>query len=322
MQWPARHDTYSGKRALNAVRSCVALLANTIAQFEPVAMMAGPDHIKDAREALAAGVDLWPIDTDDLWCRDTGPAFIRSASGDLAVSDLNFNGWGSRQSHQHDGQIAGRVAARLGLPVFNNGIVGEGGGVESDGAGTLLAHESSWVNSNRNRQTKAEIERLLLDALGGACMIWAPGIKGADVTDCHIDALARFIRPGLVLIQLPRRIDRNDPWSVLAFETCEILKTARDAQGRKLDIIVLEEPDFGRIRSKSRDFVASYVNYYVCNGGVIAPEFGDMNADAAALRLLQQLYPERKVVCINIDPVGEAGGGIHCMTQQQPARTD
>jgi agmatine deiminase len=208
------------------------------------------------------------------------------------------------------------VASRLGLKIYANGVAGEGGGIETDGAGTLLAHESSWVNRNRNKGSKDEVERLLLDALGAEKMIWAPGVKGADITDFHIDALARFVKPGQVVIQLGDTIDRSDPWSVAAFETYGILKSARDAQGRKLEIVVLRDPV--RIRSRSRDFVSSYVNYYVCNGAVIGAEFGDDTADAAAKTVLEQLYPGRVVVSLNVDPIGEAGGGIHCATQQQP----
>jgi agmatine deiminase len=147
-------------------------------------------------------------------------------------------------------------------------------------------------------------------------MIWAPGIKGADITDYHIDALARFVKPGQVLIQLPDKPDDSDPWSVSAFETYNILKKATDAQGGKFDIVVLPAPV--DIRSEQEDFVSSYVNYYVCNGAVIGAEFGDDRADAEAARILGQLYPGREVVSLNVDPIGEAGGGIHCSTQQQP----
>lgn len=321
MQWPARSDIYGSKRALDAVRTSIAAIANAIVLFEPVVMLARPEHMPPARKQLAARIELWPIETEDLWCRDTGPTFVRAASGEMAISELNFNGWGAKQSHKDDSRIARRIAAKLDLRVFDNGIIGEGGGVEVDGAGTLLAHESSWVNHNRNRQTKPEIEQLLRDALGGDHIIWAPGVKGADITDYHIDALARFVKPGQILIQLPKRIDRHDPWSVAAYETYEILKSARDAQGSKLEIVVMSEPNLDRIRSKSKNFVSSYVNYYVCNGGVIVAEFGDIDADVAAQRLLQQLYPGRKIVSLNVDPIGEAGGGIHCATQQQPTRT-
>jgi agmatine deiminase len=147
-------------------------------------------------------------------------------------------------------------------------------------------------------------------------MIWAPGIAGKDITDYHIDALARFIGPGKVLIQLGDEIDRDDPWSVSGHETLEILQSATDAHGKKLEIIRL--PDPVNIRSRKADFVASYVNYYVCNDAVIAAQFGDKVADGKAKELLQSLYPGRTVEMLNIDPIGESGGGIHCATQQQP----
>lgn len=316
MQWPAHTHLYGGKRGLEAVRSRIASIAQTIAAFEPVVVLARPEQIDEARQSLGPAVELWPVETDDLWCRDTGPTFVRSASGAIAVSDFNFNGWGGKQEHTSDGQIAKRVAQKLGLALFDSGIVGEGGGIEYDGAGTVLAHESCWINSNRNSGSKADIERGILEALGAEKIIWAPGLKGADITDYHIDAVARFVKPGQVLIQLSKTIDRSDPWSVAAYETYEILKTAKDAKGRKLDIVVVTDPK--RIRSKSDDIVSSYVNYYVCNGGVVGAQFGDDKADEAARSLLQQLYPGRKVASLDIDPLCEAGGGIHCSTQQQP----
>ena len=318
MQWPSRAAIYGGGRDLEAVRTRIALIASTVARFEPVVMLARPDQVATLQQRLGARIETWPIETEDLWCRDSGPTFVRSAEGALAISEFNFNGWGNKQPHANDRLIAGRVAERLGVRVFDSGIVGEGGGVETDGAGTLLAHESSWVIPNRNRRTKAEIEKLLLDALGAERMIWAPGIEGADITDFHIDALARFVKPGQVLIQLPKKKSSSDPWSASAFETYEVLKRARDASGRQLEIIVMPEPNPERIRSSSADFVSSYVNYYVCNGAVIGAEFGDDKADAGASDLLRQLYPGRDVVSLDIDPLGEAGGGIHCATQQQP----
>ena len=319
MQWPARKSLYGSQHKLDEVRSRVALIAKSIAAFEPVVVLARAEQSEAGGKVLGNGIEVWPIETEDLWCRDSGPTFVRSASGKLAISELNFSGWGHKQVHADDGQIAKRVAERLGLPVLDNGIVGEGGGIEVDGAGTVLAHESCWVNDNRNKSNKADVERRILDALGAEKMIWAPGIKGADITDYHIDAVARFVKPGQVVIQLAKSVDRSDPWSVAAFETYEVLKTAKDAQGRKLDIVVIHDPV--GIRSKSDDFVSSYVNYYVCNGAVIGAEFGDDNADAEAKAILERLYPGRKVVSLNIDPIGEAGGGIHCSTQQQPKIT-
>ncbi|MEY2927255.1 MAG: hypothetical protein RL367_1732 [Pseudomonadota bacterium] len=315
MQWPVSLDIYDPP-ALRAVQAKVALIANSISQFEPVAMLAAGAPAKLARAQLAAAVDIWDIPTDDLWCRDSGPTFVKNAKGALAVAHIRFNGWGNKQPHRNDARIAAAVANRFGVPLLQTGLVGEQGGIEHDGSGTLLAHASCWVNLNRNRGDPAAVGRRLLTALGGRKMIWAPGIKGADITDYHIDSLARFVSPGRVVIQLPKAPDANDPWSVAAFETLKILKNARDAQGRKLEIITIPEPV--AIRSARRDFVASYVNYYVCNDAVISAEFGDHAADDAARSILATLYPGRQIVSLNVDAIGESGGGIHCATQQQP----
>jgi len=315
MQWPVSRAVYDAANLLR-VQKAIARIANTISQYEPVAMLVGKRHAAAAKRLLGPSVELWDIPTDDLWCRDSGPTFVRQRDGSLAVSLIRFNGWGRKQPHGNDAKIAQSVAKRLGLPVIESGLIGEQGGVEHDGAGTLLAHASCWDNPNRNRLPRHEIERRLLRALGGSRMIWAPGIQGADITDYHIDALARFVAPGKVLIQLGEAIDPGDPWSVSGHETLTILQSARDARGNKLEIVRL--PDPVEIRSTQDDFVASYVNYYVCNGAVIAAQFGDRMADGRAREVLQQLYPGRVVEMIDIDAIGESGGGIHCATQQQP----
>jgi agmatine deiminase len=315
MQWPSNPDIY-GQRSLRRVQTDITRIANAISGFEPVVMLASGAEAVRARRLLSKSVDIWDIPTDDLWCRDSGPTFVKNDPGELAVAHIAFNGWGNKQEHGNDGRIASAIAARLKLPLLETGLVGEQGGIEHDGAGTLLAHASCWVNSNRNSGTAAQIGTLLNGALGGEKIIWAPGIKDADITDYHIDALARFVAPGKVLIQIGDKVDRNDPWSVAAFQTLDILKQATDARGRKLDIVTLPEPI--NIRSRKSDFVSSYVNYYVCNGAVICAEFGDRKADAKAQSILRSLYPGRKIVPLDNDAVGEAGGGIHCATQQQP----
>jgi agmatine deiminase len=317
MQWPVNPAVYDAA-SLRRVQASIALIANTVAKYEPVVMLMAKRDIPQARRLLSAAVDIWNIPTDDLWCRDSGPTFVKNAQGLLAVAHLRFNGWGNKQPHRNDVKIAPAIAQWLNLPLLGTGLVGEQGGIEHDGAGTVLAHASCWVNNNRNPLSAAEIGKRLMAALGGRKMIWAPGIKGEDITDYHIDALARFVSPGKVLIQLGPEIDTTDPWSIAGHETLRVLEQATDAAGRKLDIIRL--PDPVDIRSRKADFVASYVNYYVCNDAVIAAEFGDQRADSMARELLQSLYPSRVVEMLNIDPIGEAGGGIHCATQQQPIK--
>ena len=131
----------------------------------------------------------------------------------------NFNGWGGAQRHDHDGEIVRKVAAQMESPLFNAGIRGEGGGLDTDGAGTLIAHESSWLDKGRNRDKRDVIEKKLLDSLGAEKMIWAPGLAGGDITDYHIDSLARFVKPGTILIQLPKQLDPYDPFSKAAYQT-------------------------------------------------------------------------------------------------------
>lgn len=318
MQWPVSRNVYDDPWFLSDLQGAIAQLANVISEFEPVIMLMDKRYEADARRFLSQRVAVWDVPTDDLWCRDSGPLFVRNDKGDLAVSHLNFNGWGNKQPHRHDGQIARRVAQQLGLPVFDNGLVGEAGGVESDGAGTLIAHESSWINPNRNPgASKAELSQRLLAALGADKIIWAPGRRDADITDYHIDALARFVTPGHLILQMPDEPHPEDPWSLAAFETHDIFRTARDARGQPFDLTILPEPVSPRITEP--DFVASYVNYYVCNGAVIAAEFGDQETDAQAREILATLFPDREIVMLNVDPIGQMGGGIHCATQQQPA---
>lgn len=316
MQWPVSREVYQDRRFLDLVQQKIALIANTIAEFEPVVLMMDATHEAAARRLVGAKVEILDIPTDDLWCRDSGPIFVRDTAGRLAISHIQFNGWGGKQSHLNDGRVAERVSQVFGIPLRPTGLVGEGGGVEADGDGTLIAHESSWVNPNRNTAPKDVVEERLLNAMGAEKVIWAPGVSGADITDFHIDSLARFVRPGLAVIQLPEQPDAADAWSRASFETLQALEAAQDAKGRSIEIVTIPEPYDTRVAAP--DFVASYVNYYVCNGAVIAAAFGDRAADARAEETLRRLHPDRDVVMLNVDALGELGGGVHCATQQQP----
>ncbi|MGB3315033.1 MAG: agmatine deiminase family protein, partial [Albidovulum sp.] len=297
MQWPVSRAVYGSGGYLDAVQETIAEIANTVAEFEPVVMLMGAEHEAAARKLLGKGIEVWDVPTEDLWARDSGPSFVVDGKGGLAMTHFNFNGWGGKQLHRNDGQVAGRVAEIMGLTLFDAGLVGEAGGAEFDGHATLIAHESSWVNRNRNKGGKDEVTRMLKETYGAEKVIWAPGIKGADITDYHIDALARFIKPGTVLIQMGEEIDPDDPWSRAAFETRDILAAATDASGRKLKLVRLPEPI--DIRGSGNDFVASYVNYYVCNGAVIASHFGDDAADEEAHAVLADLYPGREIVMLD-----------------------
>lgn len=312
MQWPVNRQVHPDRVFLEMLQRTITDIANTIAEFEPVVMLAAADDHQAARRLLADNVALWDIPTEDLWCRDSGPLFAKTPGGKTVVSHIQFNGWGGRQVHKRDGKVAGEIAKRLGLEIVASGIKGEAGGVEHDGHGLLMAHESSWVNHNRNPgMSRAKIEARLLKAYGSTRMIWSPGLKGEDITDYHIDSLARFTGPGRVLINLPDKPDKRDPFHQAALATYDTLVAA----GLAVDVIA--EPTWRRI--KSIDFVASYANYYVCNGAVIAAQFGDPQADHDAVAALHRHYPGREVITLNVDALGEVGGGIHCATQQMPA---
>ena len=312
MQWPNSREVYDDAAFLRMVQSTIADIANAIAEFEPVTMLAAAEHHARIGRMVSGAVELWDIPTEDLWCRDAGPLFAHRPDGSLAVSHLQFNGWGNKQVDTHDSQIATRVAERLGLPVIPSGVVGEAGGVDCDGHGLLIGHESSWVIDNRNPGlSRDEIEARLLAAYGAARMIWTPGVRAEDITDYHIDSLARFTGPNRVLINLPDEPDEADPFHLAALETHDALI----AGGVRVEVI----PEPWERRVDSADFVASYANYYVCNGAVIAAEFGDEETDEIARDALARHYPGREVVMLNVDPLGELGGGIHCATQQMPA---
>ncbi|MEO0620182.1 MAG: agmatine deiminase family protein [Pseudomonadota bacterium] len=312
MQWPVDRRVHPDRAFLEVLQKTIARIANTIVAFEPVIMLAASAHHTDVRAQLSDKVELWNIPTEDLWCRDSGPLFAKLSNGSRVISHLQFNGWGHKQVHKRDGQIARLVAERLGIPLVPSGLVGEAGGVEHDGHGLLMAHESCWVNENRNPGLdRAEIEQRLLTAYGARRMIWSPGLRGEDITDYHIDSLARFTGPGRVLMNLPRKPDARDPFHRAALETRDRVIAAG------MELTTIFEPDRPRVRHP--DFVASYVNYYVCNRAVIVAQFGETESDARAQSALRAHYPGRQVIALNVDALGEVGGGIHCATQPMPA---
>ncbi|MFF3209893.1 agmatine/peptidylarginine deiminase [Streptomyces sp. NPDC002886] len=317
MSWPSRSSIWGG-RALTGVQEDIALIAKTIARYEPVVMCA-PDAYTaaTARSWCGPGVTVTTaIGTDDLWMRDIAPVFRRDGRGGLDAIGLNFNGWGNKQAHSYDAHAAESVAYEAHLPFSKTDFVGEGGSIETDGDGTVMATESSLVNKNRNRGwSRAEVEDAVLHAYGADKMIWVPGIKGKDITDDHIDVTSRFIRPGVVMVQVPPA-GRDDVWARDAREQFSILSAATDARGRRLTVIKVDGPD--TTRSKNPEFVDSYMNFHVVNGAVITAQFGDSAKDAAAKRALAAAFPGRTVVQLNVDRLMAGGGGIHCSTMAEP----
>lgn len=319
MCWPSSGSVWG--RDLPDVQDAILGIALAIAEFEPVSMLARPGQIGALKGRLGSDVELIDAPVDDLWARDTLPCFLirDGAAGNdaLAAGHVRFNGWGGKQIHSGDARLASLVAQLLGAPVVESGLVGEGGGLEVDGAGTVLVAASSWVNDNRNPgRSREQIEAALLKLLGAERMMWIDGLAGADITDGHVDTLARFIDPGTIVVDSPALADPDDPWVEVATQTRRLITEATTSEGKPYEVVTVTQP--ASPRGTGDDFLATYMNYYVCNGAVIAPQFGDRAADSAARGVLEERFPGREVVMLDIDAVAAGGGGIHCATQQQP----
>lgn len=307
-----------GKRLQSGAQDNLATIAAAISVYEAVNMLVREEDYDVAVSKCSSRVKLIVQPIDDLWIRDSGPVFVRNSQGRAAAVDFNFNGWGNKQAHQRDAEVADFVGQYSHTKMLETRLVLEGGGIEVDGEGTAIITESCVLNANRNpRVSKAQCEAELKRLLGVSKIIWLPGIAGRDITDGHTDFYARFTSPGVVVAGFD-----SDPSSydhAVTKRHLEILRKATDAKGRKLKVLVLQGPSSVRKKYENNDFAAGYINFYVCNHAVIAPEFGDVKADRNTRDMLRDLFPEREVVMLNIDAIAAGGGGIHCTTQQQPA---
>ncbi|WP_020559514.1 agmatine deiminase family protein [Thiofilum flexile] len=309
-----------GKKLLPETRRSLALIATTIAKYEPVSLLVRESERAMAEELIQANpkISLVTCPINDLWIRDTGSTFVVNDQNQKAAVNFNFNGWGNKQEHKLDAKVAAFVAQKAGVKALNTSLIMEGGCIEVDGHGTAIITESCVLNKNRNpKVSKAQFEDLLMPLLGLDKIIWLPGIKGKDITDGHTDFYARFARPGVVLAGYdpdPQSYDHE-----ITLRHLELLKSATDAQGKKLQIITLEAPTDIRTKYLNNEFASGYIGFYVCNGAVIMQEFGDKAADSAARAAIQKAFPERKIEQLNVDGIAAGGGSIHCATQQEPA---
>ncbi|MFE0464606.1 agmatine/peptidylarginine deiminase [Kitasatospora sp. NPDC058965] len=325
MAWPALSSVWGSQ--LRAVRNDIANVAYQISRYEPVVVVARPGQAADARYACGSGasygITVIEIANDDLWIRDFGPTFV-VAPGAIAGVDTNFNGWGKTgtpyyQPFAEDAAVAGTLLAQYGVDRIRAPFTGEGGALETDGQGTLLATVSSLVNPNRNPgMSQDQVEQALKSTLGLDKVIWLAGLAGQDITDDHVDCLARFTSPGRVILDKPGP-GTDQTWIDVYQQAKQVLQGATDAQGRALTVIELPGPDRAKIRGTGKDFLSSYTNFYTANGAVFVPQFGDSYADGTAYAILQAEFPGRDIVQLNIDTIASGGGGIHCSTQSQPA---
>lgn len=315
----APHASWA-KKIGEPLQDALARIANTIVQYEPVNMLVSKNNLALAKKKCDARIQFFIKETDDLWLRDTGPVFVLNSKDETAGVNFNFNGWGGKQSHAYDSQIAKFILKQKAVCELAAPLVMEGGGIEVDGQGTAIITESCVLNSNRNPGlTKNDCEAQLKKYLGIRKVIWLPGIAGRDITDGHTDFYARFAKPGVVVAGYEPDATSYD--HALTKRHLEILQAATNADSQPLQVVVMAGPTTVRSEFDNKHFAAGYINFYIANGAVLVAEFGDAAADAAAKALLHDLFPGRVVVQLNIDPIAAGGGGIHCTTQQQPLGT-
>lgn len=316
MAWPCREALWAGRIA--EARAAYAELAKVIAVYEPVTMIAREVHVVDASVMCGVGVEVMPLAIDDSWIRDTGPAFLTGPAGVAGVAgvDWGFNGWGGKYTpYDNDAAIAEKVLARLGIPRYATPVVLEGGAYTCDGEGTLIITEQCALNENRNLGlTRDGMTQTLKDYLGIHEVIWLAGGLEHDETEGHVDNVARFAAPGVVLAVSPGE-PGDDSFDMLT-ENLARLRATPDARGRRLEIRELPRPAPRLIGGRA--VVQSYANFYVANGAVIAPSFDDSN-DAKAREIIARAFPKRRFEQVPAADISFGGGGIHCATLEQPA---
>lgn len=323
LAWPHNIETWPDD--LPQVQAICLQLIEALQAHETVHLLvnnaAAATHVQAQlaqRDIPASQVILHPYPTVDAWLRDSAPIFVTSAthaSSPLAVVDWQFNAWGGKYPEMFpDNAIPQYVATHLQLPRFEPRIVLEGGSIDVNGLGTCLTTEQCLLNPNRNPHLqRSEIERYLHEYLGVRHTIWlGEGIAGDD-TDGHIDDIARFVGPRTVVCAFTD--DPSDVNYTVLQDNYHRLQRAQDQDGRPLEIIPLPMP--GRVGPDDDPLPASYANFYIANGVVLAPVYNHSN-DAAALQTLDACFPTRRVVGVPCEALVEGLGAIHCVTQQQP----
>lgn len=305
----------------HAARSTWAAVANAAVEFEPVTVVVDPDDVGIAARYLHPAVEVLTAPLNDAWMRDIGPTFVLDQDGNLGAVDWVFNGWGAQDwaRWDKDALIAGEVSGRAGARHVVSALVNEGGGIQVDGAGTVLVTDTVQLDPGRNPGlSRADVEAELARTIGATHAVWLPRGLARDSerfgTRGHVDIVAAIPSPGTLLVHSQQ--DPRHPDFQVSRDIIEHLRTTRDAAGREWNVIEVPAPETLWDNGGFVDY--SYINHVVVNGGVIACTFADPNDDKA-LQILAEAYPGRRVVGIDARELFARGGGIHCITQQQPA---
>jgi agmatine deiminase len=322
LSWPHRLATWP--RHFRPIPAKFAEIAALISRFEDVRincarpMQARAYSLLNRAKADLARVTLLEHPTDDAWCRDHGPIFLKhKRSGEVALTDWEFNAWGGKYPRwAHDNAIPARIASALGLRRFSSKMVLEGGSVDVNGAGLLLTTEACLLNPNRNPSlTRAEIERALRDFLGVRSVLWlGHGVVGDD-TDGHVDDLTRFFRADGIVTAVER--NRRDANHGALRENLERLRSFRTPAGKKFALAELPMPR--PVFCDGRRLPASYANFLIINGAVLMPAFRQPKRDAEAAEVLAACFPGRQIIPVDCVELVLGLGTLHCISQQQPA---
>lgn len=323
LQWP--HEYQYGTTYRNRLDQTWIDMTRELITSEKVHLIVYDQTEKDRVMGLLsnANVPLLNIDfkiyqTDDVWVRDNGPIYVRDKSGNLVIQDWGFNGWGNKAKYSHCNAIPTKIASDQNKTVIdlNSIMTNEGGAIEIDGNGTLLATKSAIINSNRNpNMTQAKAEAIFTKYLGVTNFIWLDGVAGLEITDQHIDGFARFGNSTtIVTMEIADLLDFQVKQTDI-----DRLYAAKDKNSQVYNFLKLplSQNNVTTTYGKNLGYKGSYCNYYIANTKVLVPIYNDPN-DAIAIAKIQTLYPTRKVVGIDVRNLYENGGMIHCVTQQQP----
>jgi len=330
LQWP-HDDTHEGQQM--RLEHLWLAMTQALHEHETVHIVVPDEQRQEhVHEEMAyygfdrGNIDIRILPTNDVWARDSGPIFLVNDRGELAATDWNFNGWGERYPYDLDRKVPAGIANLLSVCLFTAPITLEGGGVEVNGRGTLLATLSSIVNPNRNPgKPREEIERVLRQYLSIKHFIWLTGAIGVGDTDLHVDGAARFVDESTVLYSWTD--DESHPRYPYFKQHLHELEMAVTESGKSLTLVPVPVTEARVYATIGASTVAPfrlvpslglYANYYVANNVVLVPVYGDAN-DARAKAVIAEHFPERRIVGILAHMMAELGGMIHCVTQQQPA---
>ncbi len=316
IEWPPSAEAWPIN--LDEARETYAKIAIEISKFETVYMLVSHEQKQNAESLCSSNVNFIEIESDDSWMRDNGPTFLLDNNQKIAGVNWIFNAWGEKYSPwDKDDAVASKLLKQLKVPCFNAPIVLEGGSIHVDGEGTLLTTKECLLNKNRNPHLSIDdIADIMRKYLNIEKIIFLNRGLDGDHTDGHIDNIACFASPGVVIMQTT--YNKDDPNFEISQENLQILKKATDVKGRHFEVVEIEQPKltyFDDVR-----LPLSYVNFYFVNGGIILPVFGGdfTDTDNKAINKLKQVFPRRKIVPVNGMPLIKGGGNVHCITQQMP----